>query len=98
MTNLSVGVDYQNTSLMGSDQQFVVPNATSCEVELDIIDTSELQKTQKQTPTQVYSVERAPMEDVLDVDVSLSEGDVVADKILDLINNQKQIFDPNYSR
>lgn len=94
MTDSSVGVDYLTTSLMGSDQQFAVPNSTSCEVELDVIDTSELQKTQKSEPQAVYSVKDTEMEDVLDVDVAKSEGDVVADKILDFVNKQKQIFDP----
>ena len=93
MTDSSVGVDYLTTSLMASDQSYAVPNATVCQVELDVIDKSTFQKPEKQEGNTVYSVKDAEMIDILDVDVAQTEGDVIADKILALMNEQKQIFD-----
>ena len=93
MTNTSVGVDYQNTSLMGSDQIYEVPNASTCSVEVDVINTEDSQKSERPISNGVYSVKDAEMQSTINLEAALTEGDVVAEKILQMINQQKQIFD-----
>ena len=94
MTDGSAGINYASTSLMGSDQQYDVPDTTISQVELDVVNTHQEDKPEKPKVSKVYSVRDAEVVSTAELDVAKTEADVIADKINLLFSQQKQIFDP----
>lgn len=97
MTSSTAGIDYQNTSLMASDKEYLVPTGLPC-VELDIVNTFKEDDEQDISPNTVYSVKEAPLKIIEDKESPKCEADIIADKISALLNQQKQIFDPKLGK
>ena len=97
MTSSSAEIDYLNTSLMASDQLYKVETSLPS-VEIDIINTHKEEKKEKQTLNKVYSVKEAELVETQNLDIPKTEADVIADRIFDLINKQKQIYDPKLGK
>ena len=97
MTSQTSGVDYLTTSLMASDNEYLVSTALPC-VEVDIVNTYTEDEEQSLIPQGVYSVKQAQTKTIEDKDAPKCEADIIADKIALLINQQKQIYDPKLGK
>ncbi len=97
MTNSSAEIDYLNTSLMASDRLYKVETDLPS-VEIDLVNTHKDEKKEKQQIQSVYSVKDAVLEEKQNLDIPKTEADIIADKIFDLKNKQKQIFDPKLGK
>ena len=93
MTKSLGGIDYLPDNKMVSGCDFKVAQNSLPQVEVLIIEKEKEEKP-KITPTEVYRVSNAPVLIDEEKNYAKSEAEVIYNKIMQLIDEQKQIFDP----